>query len=64
MAEKPRPLNYLAFRTQLLALDCPDDAEVWIETTIERADNSDFERERAYKIECKRGKVIINVDDL
>jgi hypothetical protein len=64
MAEKRRPLSYLAFRTQLHALDCPDDAEVWIETTIERADNGDFERERAYKIECKQGKVMIHVDDL
>lgn len=43
-------LNYVRFRTLLLALDCDDNAEVWVESTTRRTDNGQPELTASTKI--------------
>lgn len=56
-------LNFVRFRTLLLALDCDDKAEVWGESTIRRSDNGQTERDRVYKAACRDAWVAIFCDE-
>jgi len=54
-----RQYTYRRLLMELLARDCPEDAEVWTQSTIYRADTEEPERDRVYNVKYRKGIVTI-----